>query len=227
MENEYRQRAFPAQLELVQEAADGSESTPARRIAGLSIPTNERSLPVATLNGRKVFEVIAPEAIESALKRNRDAGETLIMKWNHDPHTLLASTENGSLRVRMTDRGLESEADLPDTQLARDVATLVAGGYVTKQSFGYVPLRERASFDSATDSYVMTVQDMVLVEISPVAQPAFRGTDLSTRSRSAIEALGEHEGPPESTAQPHVEPEQDAPAAMPESYYTLLEDDLN
>lgn len=95
---------------------------------------------------------------------------------NHDPHQLLGRVGSGTLALSSDDHGLAFELQLPDTQLGRDVHTLVSRGDITGMSFtAGVGQLERH------ESGVTHTQFSRLVDISPVTFPAYTGTSVLAR----------------------------------------------
>jgi len=130
----------------------------------------------ARINGR--METLKPGAFTEALKSS-DA----VALFNHDPNGILGRQSSGTLRLEDSDEGLRFSVDLPDTQVGRDVRTLVERGDIVGASFGFVPGKVTFSRDPATGLEVRThVSVKELMDVSPVAMPAFAGTSLQLRS---------------------------------------------
>jgi HK97 family phage prohead protease len=83
------------------------------------------------------IERIAPGAFRKTLTETPDV-RLLI---NHEGLPL-ARTKNGTLRLKEDDAGLYMDADLPDTQAARDLYTLVERGDVDQMSFAFRVIRQ-------------------------------------------------------------------------------------
>jgi uncharacterized protein len=136
----------------------------------------------ADVNGGK--ERFAPGAFDEALKRS-DARATI----QHDLGKLLGSQHAGTLQVSADEKGLKYSIDLPNTSYANDLKELVARGDVTEMSFGFVPGKFQFSYDKGVQVRTHTnVKD--LVDISPVAIPAFAGTSLNLRAACEGETIG-------------------------------------
>lgn len=100
--------------------------------------------------------------------------------WNHDAQYLLGRQLAGTLRVSTDSHGLEYEADLPDTQYARDLRALVERGDLDGASFAFVP--GDWAWDEGQDTRTHTSVRR-LVDVAPVTFPAYEGA--STEARSA------------------------------------------
>lgn len=143
------------------------------RFSGYAAVFNE---PSQDLGG--FVEYIQPGAFARTLQsRNR-----MMLLWNHDTSSPLASTRNGSLTLREDARGLFVEATLPDTTLGRDIATLVRSGTIDAMSFGF-----KVQKDSWNDGgNVRTLEDVSLFEISLVSYPAYESTSGTVAVRNYV-----------------------------------------
>lgn len=112
-------------------------------------------------------------------------GDVLALE-NHDPARLLGRTSAGTLRLSEDAHGLAFELDLPDTQLGRDVATLVKRGDLAGMSFtAQVGEIERTAGGVVHRSFKR------LVDVSVVALPAYAGTSVVSRNYPAAISLRE------------------------------------
>ena len=71
-------------------------------------------------------EQIAPRAFRKSIKEH-----DVRALFNHDPNLVLGRNKSGTLRLKEDDIGLSYEVDLPDTQAARDLWTLIDRGDVS------------------------------------------------------------------------------------------------
>ncbi len=128
------------------------------------------------------IERIAPGAFAKSLSEARN----IRMFANHNSDLLLASTANKSLRLSEDDTGLKVEADLPDTTLGRDLATLVKRGDVDSMSFGFIPVKYQTKTDKAGIDRT-THTEVRLLEVSPVTSwPAYDATSAFVRHLAEI-----------------------------------------
>lgn len=118
-------------------------------------------------------EVIQPGAFTRSLASG-DATKIRAI-YEHDARSLLGRAGSGSLRLSEDDVGLSFELDLPDTQLGRDVATLVKRGDLNGCSFGFIATGE--SWEGDTRS----LTDVDLHEITITATPAYDTTSVQVR----------------------------------------------
>ena len=113
-------------------------------------------------------EMIAPGAFTQTLKARND----IKLLWNHDTSSVLGSTRAGTLQLREDDKGLRVMAELPDTNLGRDIAYLVKRGDIDSFSFGFSVMED--SWNSAGNE--RTLESVRLFEVSLVSFPAYSAT---------------------------------------------------
>lgn len=101
--------------------------------------------------------------------------------WSHDTSKVLGRTKNGTLRLFEDEIGLRFELDLPNTTLGNDAYETIKRGDIDGVSFGFQMLKQE--WDEADpDNVVRTVTNAKLLEISPVAFPAYPDSQVSARS---------------------------------------------
>jgi len=108
-------------------------------------------------------EQIAPGAFTATLKARND----IKLLWNHDTANVLGSTRAGTLQLTEDNRGLRVKAELPDTNLGRDIAYLVKRGDIDSFSFG---------FSVNEDSWNSAGNERTLESVSLVSFPAYSAT---------------------------------------------------
>lgn len=100
--------------------------------------------------------------------------------WSHDTSKVLGRTGNGTLRLTEDEVGLRFELDLPNTTLGNDTYETIKRGDVSGVSFGFMARRQE--WDETDDSSVIrTITDAELLEISPVAWPAYPDSGVTAR----------------------------------------------
>ena len=102
----------------------------------------------------------------------------VIFNYNHGGK-VVARLRNKTLALRVTERGLEVEADLSGTQAGRELYEEIDGGYVDKMSFSF-SVRE-SKYDSVTHTRTIT-KVKKLYDVSAVDIPAYEETSISARS---------------------------------------------
>jgi uncharacterized protein len=131
-------------------------------------------------------EVVKPGAFTRTLKDGADVRAL----FNHDPNLVLGRTKDGgksgTLTLEEDDKGLRFEVVMPDTQVARDLMTLVQRGDVDQCSFGFY-IREQ-NWLSSTDAEGKTTEvreilDVDLIDASAVTYPAYPTTSVEARAK--------------------------------------------
>jgi HK97 family phage prohead protease len=101
----------------------------------------------------------------------------------HDPTKLLATTRSGTLKLTEDTKGLRVQADVADTQLGRDVRTLVKRGDVYGMSFGFVAGQgnHRIERRSGRPHRSLTGFKKIL-DVCTTWDPAYRNAEAQFRS---------------------------------------------
>ena len=134
------------------------------------------------------YETFAEGAFDAALKYS-DPRAFL----EHDRSKLLGRLSNGTLNLSVEKVGGKSvlaySIDLPDTSYARDLKALVERGDLRESSFGFIP--GEFSWSKAPDGARVRTHTSAreLVDVSPVAMPAFGGTSVQLHSRQFGESV--------------------------------------
>ena len=156
-------RTFTVRNIETREAEDGT-----MRMAGYAAVFNEASLPLPFI------ERIAPGAFSKTLKETPDV-RLLI---NHEGLPM-ARTKNGTMRLYEDDKGLFFEAELANTQEARDLYTLVARGDVDQMSFAFRVIRQKYNEDRS--ERLLTEVSLADGDVSIVTYPAYPTTSVEAR----------------------------------------------
>lgn len=150
------------------------------RLSGYAAVFNNDSVPLPFV------ERIAPGAFRKTLAETPDV-RLLI---NHEGLPL-ARTKNRTLRLTEDDTGLFMDADLPDTQAARDLYTLVERGDVDQMSFAFRVIRQKYNEDRTERTLIeLSLADG---DVSVVTYPAYPTTSVEAREqlKKAIQAMKE------------------------------------
>lgn len=140
-------------------------------------------------------EVVKENALDEALNRNSD----VLALYGHDYANVLGRQSAGTLQLDKDEKGIKFMLDLPNTQLGRDVYTLVERGDLKGNSFGFTV--EKDSWNKVGDKVVRTIEQVKdLFEISIVSLPAYEATELVKRSYEDFTAEPEVEEPCEKEA---------------------------
>ena len=156
-------RTFTVRNIETREAEDGT-----MRMAGYAAVFNEASLPLPFI------ERIAPGAFSKTLQETPDVR----LLANHEGLPM-ARTKNGTMRLYEDETGLYFEAELADTQEARDLYTLVSRGDVDQMSFAFRVIRQNWSKDRTERT--LTEVSLADGDVSIVTYPAYTATSVEAR----------------------------------------------
>lgn len=109
--------------------------------------------------------------------------------FNHDPNLILGRNTAKTLRLVEDDSGLLFSVDLPDTQMARDLAVSIERRDVTGCSFSFCTIKDQWEYNE-DGSCLRTLLEAELYDVGPVTFPAYPDTDVSVRSLQDIAAEG-------------------------------------
>ena len=168
-------RTFTVRDVEARQADDGT-----MRLSGYAAVFNDSSVPLP------FKESIAPGAFRKTLSETPDVR----LLVNHEGLPL-ARTKNGTLTLTEDERGLYFNAELADTQEARDIHTLIARGDVDQMSFAFRVIRQKWSEDRSRR--VLTEVSLSDGDVSVVTFPAYPTTTVEAREelRKAIGAVKE------------------------------------
>ena len=176
MTKKIERRTFTIKNVEARQAEDGT-----MRLSGYAAVFNEDSLPLPFL------ERIAPGAFRKTLTETPDV-RLLI---NHEGLPL-ARTKNGTLRLQEDEIGLYMDADLPDTQAARDLYTLVERGDVDQMSFAFRVIRQK--WNEGRTERTLTELSLADGDVSVVTYPAYPTTTVEAREQIAAARQAIKEG---------------------------------
>lgn len=108
------------------------------------------------------------------------------LKYNHDDsHLILARTRNGSLELKVDDKGLKVRAKLIDTTSNVDIYKSLKAGLLDKMSFAFTVSEEDYDYD--TDTRTITGIDC-LYDVSIVDTPFYESTEIYARALSMLDS---------------------------------------
>ncbi len=131
-------------------------------------------------------EVVEAGAFTRALSEDQDVRALI----DHDPARIIGRTKNGTLEMREDEKGLFTRIHLPDTQEARDLATLVDRGDLDAMSFGFTVKEDR--WEQKEDRNTRYITDVDIFDVSIVAFPANNETSVALRSLEASQNEVDH-----------------------------------
>jgi HK97 family phage prohead protease len=125
-------------------------------------------------------EVVRPKAFERSLQSKK---LDVIGTYNHSADALLGRTPD-TLQLSEDSRGLRFDITLPDTQLARDLSTLIERGDVRGASFAFTVQKQKWTEEKTKSgtSYLRELLQLDLHDVSVVVTPAYLGTSVALRS---------------------------------------------
>lgn len=149
-----------------------------RKISGLAIPAESRS---ELLYG-EFYETISKDALTEDLIKEHDVKLYL----NHDSSqgTFARSKfGKGSLRLFVTDRGIEFETELPNTASGDELLEGIRRGDYDALSFAFAPDKEEWE-ENEDGTYNRTIRSIAFLdEISILScAPAYEATEVKLRS---------------------------------------------
>lgn len=150
------------------------------RLSGYAAVFNNASVPLPFI------EYIAPGAFRKTLSETPDV-RLLI---NHEGLPL-TRTKNGTLTLTEDEVGLRFDAELPDTNEARDLYTLIERGDVDQMSFAFRVIRQK--FNKDRSERTLTEVSLSDGDVSVVTYPAYPTTTVEAREHlaRAIQAVKE------------------------------------
>jgi hypothetical protein len=215
MSIEYRSTAGP----------DDIDANDSGIIFGLAIPFNRKTT-IGDVRSGGFHEDIAP----GACKKSMAEGD-IVALFNHDSSKPLGRTSAGNLKLKAATRGIEPSLKPVDTSYGLDLAKLVKAKVIRGWSFGFEVIKDTWTDDEgrASDMYSgtnRTINEMRLIEVSPVTFPAYDSTEIS--SRDSILAARDSRGKLKvtnnirtaKTAQPYLD---DAASLLVKAYNELGE----
>jgi len=176
MTKKIERRTFTIKNVEARQAEDGT-----MRLSGYAAVFNDDSVPLPFI------ERIAPGAFRKTLTETPDV-RLLI---NHEGLPL-ARTKNETLRLKEDEIGLYMDADLPDTQAARDLYTLVERGDVDQMSFAFRVIRQK--WNEGRTERTLTELSLADGDVSVVTYPAYPTTTVEAREQIAAARQAIKEG---------------------------------
>jgi HK97 family phage prohead protease len=175
MTKKIERRTFTIKNVEARQAEDGT-----MRLSGYAAVFNDDSVPLPFI------ERIAPGAFRKTLTETPDV-RLLI---NHEGLPM-ARTKNGTLRLKEDETGLYMDADLPDTQAARDLYTLVERGDIDQMSFAFRVIRQ--TWNEGRTERTLTELSLADGDVSVVTYPAYPTTTVEAREqlKAAMQAVKE------------------------------------
>jgi HK97 family phage prohead protease len=138
-------------------------------------------------------ERVRPGAFKNAIAERQD----IRALFNHDPNYIFGRwPDPGTLRISEDSRGGRFEADMPESQLLKDIlVSPIRRGEITGSSFSFAVRPGGALWriiegPDGDETWERDILDVDLFDVGPVTFPAYSSTDagLAARSLAAWEA---------------------------------------
>lgn len=127
-------------------------------------------------------EVIDPAAFGEAGALDLERHIRVIARSEHDSRHLLGTTDAGTLSIVIDDVGVRYTVKLPQTSAGRDAAVLAQRGDYAFSSFAFYTLPNGSEWrENAQGILVRRVTAAQLVDVAPVADPAYWGATVAAR----------------------------------------------
>lgn len=159
-----------------------------RTVSGLVIPVNSRSELLYDKKGIRFYEIISPFAVTDDLIKNNDV--RVFLDHDSTQGTFARSKYGeGSLKLEVTDKGLEFSFDAPITAMGDVMIEGINRGDYDAMSFAFISNMEKEEITMNEDgTYNRTVNEILwLGEISVLSQaPAYEDTAVDVRSLNSF-----------------------------------------
>lgn len=158
-----------------------------RIVEGYAIVFNQQSRQLYDKASKKVFtEIIDPRAVTKTFLDDQDVK----MLYNHSNDMLLARSTYGigTLSYEIDEYGVKYRFEMPNTTVGNDVLELIRRGDVWGCSFAFSYAKDGVRDEKRNGHNFRTVIQMASIDdFSIVVDPAYLGTDVTTREFSAPE----------------------------------------
>ena len=164
--------------------ADMEVSDTGRTIRGLAVVVDSWS---KDLGGFR--EMIRREALTDDLIKSSD----VMLNIDHDPSKVLARSKygKGSLKLFLTDRGLEFETECPNTTTGNDLLEMLRRGDYSQCSFCFtIPAEDADLWYQSSDGLCREIKKFDrLYDVSVVYDPAYDQTEVDARCKRMVQTF--------------------------------------
>ena len=157
----------------IEKRADGEDS---RMISGYGVVFNQLSREIGGL----FKERISPKALD-----NVDLSEVVAMV-NHDSNSIMARANSNTLTLSVDEVGLKYRFEAPNTTAGNDLLENVRNGNYKGSSFQFTGAESEFTFtdDDIAIRNILTIEEVI--EVGPVALPAYPSTTAVQRDYQAL-----------------------------------------
>ena len=179
-------RNFCGPVSLRNDGKDGP-----KRITGLGAVFYDASNPDTEYNlWGNIYERMMPGCFDQTMR-----ADDIRATYNHDFNQLLGRTKSNTLRLSIDSRGLNYEIEPANTRVYGDVLEMIERGDVDGSSVWMVVKSERWRIDESNDREIREIEEAQLIEVGPVADPAYKATTAGSRSNEMFaEARASYDG---------------------------------
>ena len=143
-------------------------------------------------------------AFDKVLNRSYKKADPIAL-FNHDASMVLGRMSSGTLEVSSDDKGLAYRIYPPDTQLGRDVLTLISRRDISGASFAFTVETKGEAWEPGDTKPTRVIREASgLFDISVVTNPAYPASTTSVARRSLEEWLASQEVPAADEPEPAV-----------------------
>lgn len=136
----------------------------------------------------EMWEGCCERVAQGAFNRAIAEGQDVVCCFNHDSDSLMGRTASKTCRLSVDGVGLRYETDLPSVTDPANLTELIQRGDIAGSSFAFIARSVTWSMDS-DGCEVRTLNDVDLIDVGPVTNPAYKATTTAARSAQAtIEA---------------------------------------
>ena len=132
---------------------------------------------------------IVKETVDSNAFANTDMSD-VVFQLNHEGR-VYARTRNKSLSLEIDEHGLKTRTDLGLTASSRSVFEDIDAGLYDRMSFAFTVTKDSYTEEERDDGTVILTRSILevgkLYDVSAVSFPANPNTDISARSKEAID----------------------------------------
>jgi len=122
-------------------------------------------------------EKISPGAFAADIRANADVRALI----DHRSETVIGRTKSGTLKLSEDSVGLLSTIEPSDTTYGRDIVERIRRGDVDGMSIGFIVRKQVWTNIAEEDMELRDIQDVELIDVSPVTFPAYPQTDIAVR----------------------------------------------
>lgn len=184
IDTDTEQRSVPFELDSFEETRS-TNGSPMLTFEGYAAVFNEKAV-VTDWRGR-FFEQFHPRSFDRTIQlRSLATDEVRQIKFlfNHGQHPLISNMPIGQLRnLKPDSRGLHVRARMPVNWLNMPIIDGIRSKQITGMSINFIA--EDEEWSDTREGRNRIVKEATLLELGPVIDPVYTGTEVSLRSLSA------------------------------------------